>query len=114
MSELPDDAPETEQDRRKRLALHAESARAAFFAVAGDVLETMKAGGVAEAEACVMTGALEMAIQTWVQVAFQSGVSPSMSRKTLVAEVGRFYQKHLRIERLAAEAPAPAKSAIEQ
>jgi hypothetical protein len=90
---------ETEEERRQRLSIHTEAARAGFFAVASDILTTMQAQQVPEAESCVMTGAVEMAVQTWVQVAEQQGVPQQKSRKTLEAEVRLFYFKHLRLFR---------------
>lgn len=100
---------EEEQARRAHLAKHTEFARSAFFSVGGDILETMRAGRVDEAEAIVMTGALEMAVQLWLQVALRSGVPPQKARKTLETEARRFWQKHLKIE----NEPLPVKSAIE-
>lgn len=104
--------PEDEQARRAHLAKHTEFARSAFFSVSVDILDTMRAGRVEEAEAIVMTGALEMAVQTWLQVALRSGVPPQRARKTLETEMRRFWQKHLKIENEPVE-PEPAKSAIE-
>jgi hypothetical protein len=99
-----------EDQHRRRVALlaqHSEAARAGFFAVGKDMLETMQASGkVPESAACVMTGALEMAVQLWVEVGAQVGIPPKTVKRNFQKEVGRFFRKH---ERLQERAKAAAK-----
>lgn len=104
--DLPPGVTETDlsdEDQHKRrvalLAQHSEAARAGFFAVGKDMLETMQASGkVPEAAACVMTGALEMAVQLWVEVGEQVGLPSKIVRRNFEKEVGRLFRKHYAIQ----------------
>ena len=82
---------------RQSMAFNTEAARSGLFAAALDIADTMRSHGVPNGEACLMTGALEFAVQLWFQVSAQAGVMPNRARDTLMKEVWDFWDKHRRL-----------------
>ncbi|MGH6730017.1 MAG: hypothetical protein ACREBK_07670, partial [Sphingomicrobium sp.] len=66
------DAPLTDAEQeaawRRHMAFNAEAARSGLFAAALDIATTMREQGVAQGEACLLTGAAEFVAQLWQQV----------------------------------------------
>ena len=80
--------------RQKEMDFHAESVRAGLFACALDIMGTMKEAAVPDAEAALITGATEFAVQLFMQVALQAGVTRQDSLRSLL-KAARFYaRKH--------------------
>ena len=99
-------SPEKEEaDWRRSMAFNAEAARAGLFAAALDILDQMKKAGVPQAEAAVMTGAVEMSAQLWQQVSHEAKIPVAKARKTFLGECQHFFSKHLRMTREGAGAP---------
>lgn len=101
-------APSTgndDADWRRSMAFNAEAARAGIFAAALDMLDTMKAQGVPQAEAAVMTGAVEASAQLWQQVAHEAKIPVRTARRTFLGECQQFFSKHHRMTREGARAP---------
>lgn len=94
-------------ERRRNLALHSDAARAGFFATGKDMLETMQSGNVSEAPACVMTGALEMAVQLWVEIGTQANISANAIERNFEKEMRRFFRKHRDLQQRAKKMPPP-------
>jgi hypothetical protein len=94
MNDTPATDEEQEAAFRRSLAFNTEAARAGLFAAALDIAETMKEAQVPHGESCIMTGAVEMAVQLWAQVSETAGVPRKKSRETLEKEMRRFFAKH--------------------
>lgn len=94
-----------EADWRRSMAFNAEAARAGLFAAALDILDTMKKQNIPQAEAAVMTGAVEMAAQLWQQVSHQANIPVAKARRTFLGECQAFFSKHLRMTREGVKAP---------
>jgi len=100
----PDELAAT-KDFRRSMAFNAEAARAGMFAAALDMLDTMREQGIPQAEAAVMTGAVEMAAQLWQQVSHEAKIPVQKARRTFLSEAQHFFSKHLRMTREGAQEP---------
>lgn len=87
---------EAERAYRQSMAFNTEAARAGLFAAAMDMAETMKNAGIPDGEAALLTGAVEMAAQLWMQVMLQAGQTPMAARKALEKQIRTFAIKHSR------------------
>lgn len=76
-------------------AFNVEAVRAFMFTQAVQVAEGMKEQGAANADAALLTGSLEFAIQLWVQVSIRAGVPAQKAWLTLHHEARALFQKHV-------------------
>lgn len=84
---------------RQSMAFNAEAARAGLFAAAQDIAEAMQKANIPNGEAALLTGAVEMACQLWMQVMLQApGVTRQKARAKLIEQVRTFANKHSRPE----------------
>ena len=90
-------------DVKSDMAFNAEAARAGMFAAALDMIDTMREAGVEQAEAAVLTGAIEMATQLWTKVMLEVGHPPQMVRVSLEKQIRVFFRKHSQLAKVEAE-----------
>jgi hypothetical protein len=79
---------------RQTMAFNAEAARAGLFSSALDIADTMREAQVVNGEAAVVTGALEMAAQLWMQVMMQAGHPKMKARQAAEKQFRTFLIKH--------------------
>jgi hypothetical protein len=84
---------------RQSMAFNAEAARAGLFASAMDIAEMMKKNDIPHGEAALVTGAVEFAVQLWMQVMLKAGNTRQAARQQLEKEVRVFARKHSHPER---------------
>lgn len=102
---MTDDTPkpltdaEQEAAFRQSMAFNAEAARSGLFAAALDIADTMRKSGVPHGEACLVTGAVEMAAQLWFEVMARAGHQPKLSRARFIKQAREFFDKHERASR---------------
>jgi hypothetical protein len=78
---------EMEEARREALIFHTEACRAAMMNAALDIAQTMKENGVSEGEACLVTGAVQFAVELWDKLMRRAGNTPLDSRRELERQV---------------------------
>jgi hypothetical protein len=79
---------------RQSMAFNSDAARAGLFSAALDIADTMKENDVPHGEAAVVTGALEMAAQLWMQVMLQAGHTRMKARQAAEKQFRTFLIKH--------------------
>ncbi len=88
---------ENEAALRLSMSFNAEACRSGLFAAAIDILDTMKKNDIPNGEAALVTGALEMACQLWMQVMLQAGHMPEAARIAFFGQAKTFLRKHSRL-----------------
>lgn len=78
---------ELDAARRQALSFHTETCRAAMMAAALDIANTMRENNVPEGEACLVTGAVQFAVQLWDTIMRRAGNTPLESRRELERQV---------------------------
>lgn len=78
---------ELDAARRQALAFHTETCRAAMMAAALDIANTMRENNVPEGEACIVTGAVQFAVELWDKIMRRAGHTPLDSRRGLERQV---------------------------
>lgn len=79
---------------RQSMAFNAEAARAGLFAAAIDIADTMQKNNIPHGEAALVTGAMEMAAQLWMQTMLGAGQTRMASRKAAEKQFRTFLNKH--------------------
>lgn len=78
---------EREAARLEALRFHTETCRAALMAAALDIANTMRENNVLEGEACLVSGAVQFAVELWDKIMRQAGNTPLDSRRELERQV---------------------------
>lgn len=76
------------------MAFAAEATRGYLFAKLAEVTEEMKEQGIKQPEAALITGALEFAVQLWVQVGHGAGATRTNIKRNLELQTMQFFTKH--------------------
>ena len=87
---------ENEQAFRQSMAFNSEAVRSGLFAAAIDIANIMKKNDIPHGEAALITGAIEMAAQLWMQVMLKAGNTRQAARQQLEKQVRTFALKHSR------------------
>lgn len=91
-------APPTQAELKeaewRAAAFNAEAARSGLFAAALDMAEAMKDSGIPNAEAALLTGAVEFVAQLWQQVGLAAGIPRATTRKLIEKELRFYLNKH--------------------
>lgn len=93
---------QAEADYRRSIAFNVEAMRSGLFSAALDMAKTMKEADIPNADAVMLTAAVEFTAQLWAQVSKQTGIQRGKSRATLEKELRFYFAKHWNSE--AAEA----------
>lgn len=88
---------ENEKAVRLSLSFNAEACRSGLFSAALDIADTMKKNNIPLGEAALLTGAVEMVSQLWMQVMLQAGHTPEKARIGLIKQTRIFAKKHSRV-----------------
>lgn len=71
------------EDRAAKLIINIEAVRAGMFAAANDIADMMKEAKVDDADAALIDGAIEFAVELWDNTMVAVGHAPSHSRTAL-------------------------------